>query len=117
MYQSNFIFKDNLTIEIIKHNGIIIIKDENYNKMRYVDYNLDQAINKFKNQYKWKVENKMNRNNYLKLQKKLDSQLHIHKQKNGLYGCTIFKNMNLEFYKKVAKYHKLEIILIWLIYL
>ena len=52
MYQSNFIFKDNLTIEIIKHNGIIIIKDENYNKMRYVDYNLDQAINKFKNQYK-----------------------------------------------------------------
>ena len=30
----------------------IIIKDENYNKMRYVDYNLDQAINKFKNQYK-----------------------------------------------------------------
>ncbi len=54
----------------------------------------------------------MNRNNYLKLQKKLDSQLHIHKQKNGLYGCTIFRNMNLEFYKKVAKYHKLEIVLI-----
>ena len=33
----------------------IIIKDENYNKMRYVDYNLDQAINKFKNQYKWLI--------------------------------------------------------------
>ena len=52
MNKSNFIFKDDLTIEIIKHNGIIIIKDENYNKMRYIGYNLKQAINKFKNEYK-----------------------------------------------------------------
>tara|TARA_R100000655_G_scaffold30302_1_gene61109 strand:- start:1933 stop:2124 length:192 start_codon:yes stop_codon:yes gene_type:complete len=52
MYQSKYIFKDDLTIEIIKHNGIIIINDDNYNKMRYVDYDLNEAINKFKNQYK-----------------------------------------------------------------
>ena len=52
MYQSKFIIKDNLSIEIIKHNGTIIIKDDNYNKMRYIDYNLKDAINNFKNQYK-----------------------------------------------------------------
>ncbi len=52
MYQSNFISKDGLTIEIIKHNAIIIISDENYNKVRYIDYDLKEAINKFKNQYK-----------------------------------------------------------------
>ena len=52
MYQSKFIIKDNLSIEIIEHNGIIIIKDDNYNKMRYIDYNLKDAINNYKNQYK-----------------------------------------------------------------
>ena len=52
MYQSKYIFKDNLTIEIINHNGNIIIKDDNYNKECYIGYNLKQAINKFKNQYK-----------------------------------------------------------------
>jgi DNA-binding transcriptional MocR family regulator len=52
MYQSKYIFKDDLTIEIIKHNGIIIISDDNYNKMRYIDYNLKDAITNFKNQYK-----------------------------------------------------------------
>ena len=52
MYQSKYIYKDDLKIEIIKHNGIIIITDDNYNKMRYIDYNLKDAINKFKNQYK-----------------------------------------------------------------
>ena len=60
MHQSNYIFKDDLTIEIIKHNGIIIISDDNYNKMRYVDYDLNEAINKFKNQYKQKVRVKNN---------------------------------------------------------
>ena len=52
MYKSNFIFKDNLTIEIINHNNHIIIKDDNYNKGCYIGYNLNQAINEFKNQYK-----------------------------------------------------------------
>ena len=52
MYKSKFIFKDNLTIEIINHNNHIIIKDDNYNKGCYIGYNLNQAINKFKNEYK-----------------------------------------------------------------
>ena len=52
MYKSEYITKDNLFIEIIKHNGTIIIKDDDYNKMSYIGYNLDQAINKFKNEYK-----------------------------------------------------------------
>ena len=43
---------------------------------------------------------------------RLDSELYIHKQKNGLYGCTIFRNMNLKFYKKVAEYYKYKIIII-----
>ena len=52
MDQSKYIFKNNLTIEIIKHNGTIIIKDDNYNKMSYIGYNLNQAIKQFKNEYK-----------------------------------------------------------------
>ena len=52
MYQSKYITKDNLFIEIIEHNNHIIIKDENYNKGCYVGYNLNQAIKQFKKQYK-----------------------------------------------------------------
>ena len=37
---------------IATNNAIIIISDENYNKVRYIDYDLKEAINKFKNQYK-----------------------------------------------------------------
>ena len=47
MYQTKYVLiKYGLTIEIIKHNGIIIISDNNYNKMRYVDYDLNEAIAK-----------------------------------------------------------------------
>ena len=53
MYKSKYITKDNLFIEIINHNGTIIIKDDDYNKMSYIDYNLDQAINKFKKTFKY----------------------------------------------------------------
>ena len=52
MNKSEYITKDNLFIEIINHNGTIIIKDDDYNKMSYIDYNLDQAINKFKKTFK-----------------------------------------------------------------
>ena len=50
MYQSNYIFKDDLTIEIIKHNNNIIIKDENYNKKVFIGYSIKQAIKIFKDQ-------------------------------------------------------------------
>ena len=30
----------------------LLINDDNYNKMRYIDYNLKDAITNFKNQYK-----------------------------------------------------------------
>ena len=50
--KSEYITKDNLFIEIINHNNHIIIKDDNYNKGCYIGYNLNQAINEFKNQYK-----------------------------------------------------------------
>ena len=52
MYKSEYITKDNLFIEIINHNNHIIIKDDNYNKGCYIGYNLNQAIIKFKNEYK-----------------------------------------------------------------
>ena len=48
MYNSKFIFKNDLTIEIIYHNNHIIIKDQNYNKLTFIDYTIKQAINKFK---------------------------------------------------------------------
>ena len=47
-----FIFKNDLTIEIIKHNNHIIIKDENYNKITFIDYTIKQAINQFNKTYK-----------------------------------------------------------------
>ncbi len=50
MHQSNYIFKDDLTIEIIKHNNNIIIKDENYNKKVFIGYSIKQAIKEFKYQ-------------------------------------------------------------------
>ena len=52
MYKSEYIFKDNLTIEIIKHNKHIIIKDNNYNKDTFIGYSIKQAIKQFKKQYK-----------------------------------------------------------------
>ena len=51
MYKSEYIFKNNLTIEIIKHNNNIIIKDQNYNKSIYIGYNLNNAIKEFKKTY------------------------------------------------------------------
>ena len=51
MEYSKFIFKDNLTIQIIYHNNHIIIKDENYNKLTFIDYTIKQAINEFKKTY------------------------------------------------------------------
>ena len=52
MNTSEYITKDNLFIEIINHNGAIIIKDDDYNKESYIGYNLNQAIKQFKNEYK-----------------------------------------------------------------
>ena len=52
MYKSEYIFKDNLTIEVIKHNKHIIIKDDNYNKDTFIGYSIKQAIKQFKTQYK-----------------------------------------------------------------
>ena len=49
-----YIFKDNLTIEIIKHNNHVIIKDENCNKNTFIGYSIKQAIKQFKKQYKQK---------------------------------------------------------------
>ena len=49
---SEFIFKNDLIIEIIKHNNHIIIKDENYNKLTFIDYTIKQAINQFNKTYK-----------------------------------------------------------------
>ena len=50
MYNSKFQIKENLTIEIIKHNNNIIIKDENYNKKVFIGYSIKQAIKIFKDQ-------------------------------------------------------------------
>ena len=50
MYQSNYIFKDDLTIEIIKHNNNIIIKDENYNKKVFIGHSINSTIKEFKYQ-------------------------------------------------------------------
>ena len=47
-----YIFKDNLTIEIIKHNNHVIIKDENCNKNTFIGYSIKQAIKQFKNNNK-----------------------------------------------------------------
>ena len=52
MYKSKYIFKDDLTIEIIKHNKHIIIKDDNYNKKTFIGYSIKQAIKQFKNNNK-----------------------------------------------------------------
>lgn len=52
MYKSEFKYIDNLSIEIIKHNNHIIIEDENYNKLTFIDYTIKQAINEFKKTYK-----------------------------------------------------------------
>ena len=54
MYKSKYIFKDDLTIEIIKHNKHIIIKDDNYNKKTFIGYSIKQAIKQFKNNNKQK---------------------------------------------------------------
>ena len=54
MYNSKFQIKENLTIEIIKHNGIIVISN-NYNKIRFIDYTVAEAINQFKKTYKQEV--------------------------------------------------------------
>ena len=51
MYQSKFKYIYNLSIEIITHNNHIIIKDNNYNKLTFIDYTIKQAINKFKKTY------------------------------------------------------------------
>ncbi len=51
MYQSEFKYIDDLSIEIIYHNNHIIIKDENYNKLTFIDYTIKQAINEFKKTY------------------------------------------------------------------
>ena len=64
MYQSKYIFKDDLTIEIIKHNKHIIIKDNNYNKDTFIGYSIKQAIKQFKKQYKQKG-NKMTLTQFL----------------------------------------------------
>jgi len=48
MYKSEYIFKDDLTIEVIKHNKHIIIKDDNY-KDTFIGYSIKQAIKQFKN--------------------------------------------------------------------
>ena len=47
-----YIFKDDLIIEIIKHNNHIIIKDDNYNKNTFIGYSVKQAIKQFIKQYK-----------------------------------------------------------------
>ena len=52
MYKSKFKYIDNLSIEIITHNGNIIIKDNNYNKLTFIGYTIKQAINEFKKTYK-----------------------------------------------------------------
>ena len=52
MYKSEYIFKDDLTIEIVKHNKHIIIKDNNYNKDIFIGYSIKQAIKQFKNNNK-----------------------------------------------------------------
>ena len=54
MYKSKYIFKDDLTIEVIKHNKHIIIKDDNYNKDTFIGYSIKQAIKQFKNNNKQK---------------------------------------------------------------
>ena len=51
MYKSEYIFKNNLTIEVIKHNNNIIIKYKNNNKGIYIGYNLNNAIKEFKKTY------------------------------------------------------------------
>ena len=51
MYKSEYIFKDDLTIEIIKHNNNIVIKDNNYNKGIYIGYSINKAIKEFKKTY------------------------------------------------------------------
>ena len=51
MYQSIYIFKDDLTIEIIKHNNHIIIEDEIYNKGIYIGYSINNAVKEFKKTY------------------------------------------------------------------
>ena len=49
MYKSKFKYIDDLSIEIITHNGNIIIKDESYNKKTFIGYTIKQAIKQFKN--------------------------------------------------------------------
>ena len=51
MYKSEYIFKNNLTIEVIKHNNNIIIKDKNNNKGIYIGYSINKAITEFKKTY------------------------------------------------------------------
>ena len=54
IYKNNKLiaFKDDLTIEVIKHNKHIIIKDDNYNKDTFIGYSIKQAIKQFKNNNK-----------------------------------------------------------------
>ena len=46
MYKSEYIFKNNLTIEIIKHNNHIIIKNDDKKRV-FIGYSLKYAINDF----------------------------------------------------------------------
>ena len=47
MYNSTFKIKDNLTVEVIKHNATVIISNE-HNKIRFIGYTIEQAIKNFK---------------------------------------------------------------------
>tara|TARA_R100000781_G_scaffold93621_1_gene58190 strand:+ start:602 stop:760 length:159 start_codon:yes stop_codon:yes gene_type:complete len=47
MYNSTFQIKDNLTVEVIKHNATVIISNE-HNKIRFIGYTIEQAISNFK---------------------------------------------------------------------
>tara|TARA_Y100000593_G_C4270702_1_gene317216 strand:+ start:212 stop:370 length:159 start_codon:yes stop_codon:yes gene_type:complete len=49
MYNSTFQIKDNLTVEVIEHNATVIISNE-HNKIRFIGYTIEQAINNFKNE-------------------------------------------------------------------
>lgn len=51
MYKSTFQIQDNLTVEIVKHNATVIISD-NHNKIRFIGYTIEQAINNFKKEWR-----------------------------------------------------------------
>ena len=71
MEQSNYIFKDDLTIELIKHNNNIIIKDENYNKRIFIGYSIKQAIKSFK----YQINN--NKQEFIKMKKNKEEIISI----------------------------------------